>query len=57
MKKNVSGIINDTKTGNRKNKIAYGLVSLMQEKGIKADLCFDVTYSKLFLDMHMLWYQ
>jgi hypothetical protein len=50
-------VINSSKTDQRDNKIASGLVSLMDEPCIHADVAFIAAHAKQYLDKHMLWYQ
>jgi len=49
-------VVAATRTNEKENKIASGLVSLMNEPLIHADLLFLAAFSKNFLDNHMKWY-
>jgi len=49
-------VVAATKTTERENKVASGLVTLMNEPMIHSDLLFLATFSEHFLDVHMKWY-
>jgi len=49
-------VINSTKTADKENKIASGLLALMREPLIHGDILFLAAFAHCFLNSHMKWY-